>query len=287
VEVADLTVGIGADLIALLRRGGGEGFELDSERLAIAKWNLSVHDCSATIVQADSSTCAWSGDFAWCDPSRRSEGRRLRSLGDFSPDPRGVGVRMTGLELGGIKLSPMLRDDELEGFGGGLDFVSFGGECREAVVWLGSAAAKGRHAVRVDTGDRLAATPLESTVDSASRIIFEADPAAIRAHALGAFGLSGLGDSNGYLTADHPVDSPWLRRYDVLEDHPADERRTRATLRAQGGGTPVVKARAKDVDVVKLRQLWRGEGEELTVIVYPVGPKIRHAIVRPTPEQLG
>ena len=40
--------------------------------------------------------------------------------------------------MGVIKLTPMLSDEALRGLSGRVDFLSFGNECREALVLLGS-----------------------------------------------------------------------------------------------------------------------------------------------------
>lgn len=278
--VLDSTVGIGSDAIALAMRGPAYGFDLDAERLSMAGWNLAAHRLDARLDVADALEADWPCDRAWCDPSRRAGGTKIRDFADYSPSPLRIAERMRRLELGGVKLTAMLKDAELEALGGRLEFVSFGGECREAVIWLGRQAEPGRYAVHVETKERLAMEPLVETVGAARALLFEADPAAIRAHCLGSFGLPGLGDSNGYLTADDAVASVWLKGYRVLADHPADIAKTKEALRSLGFGTPVVKARAKGVDVERLRAAWRSSGPEGIVAVYPVGAKIRHAVLQ-------
>ncbi|HWA83674.1 MAG TPA: class I SAM-dependent methyltransferase, partial [Fimbriimonadaceae bacterium] len=278
----DLTCGTGADLIALARRGPAIGFELDRERAAYARHNLAVHGLEAEIVVGDAMADSWPFEFAYCDPSRRIEGRRTLDLDQFSPSPREVAERFQRLKLAGMKLSPMLQDRDLESFGARLEFVSYGRECREALLWFGFEA--GRVAVRAESGENLPAAGDPPATAAVGRHLFEADPAAIRAHGLGTLcarhELFALGDSNGYLTGDSPVESVWLTAYEVLADHAADLKRSRAALASLGGGTPVVKSRGAPVDVDKLRKNLRGEGEEFYVVVYPIGASLRHAICR-------
>ncbi len=73
--VVDLTAGIGADLIALARRGPTVGFELDEERAEYTQHNLVVHGLDAKVNVMDSSN-AFGHEFAYADPARRVESRR-------------------------------------------------------------------------------------------------------------------------------------------------------------------------------------------------------------------
>jgi hypothetical protein len=177
----------------------------------------------------------------------------------------------------------MLPDKDLEALGGSLEFISFGGECREALVHLGDVRA-GRFAVQVESGSRLTAGADPYGIPAPLAYVYETDPAAIRAHCLGALcddlDLRALADSNGYLTGDRLVGSPWLRSYEVLATHAGDKKRTGAELTRLGSGTPVIKTRGAQVDIDKLRKAWRGEGRELTVLIYPDGQSLRHTIAR-------
>ncbi|MCB8933704.1 MAG: hypothetical protein M9921_07345 [Fimbriimonadaceae bacterium] len=281
--VADLTCGIGADLVALAARGPAVGFELDAERAACARHNLAVHGLSAEVHEQDSFGAEWSWEYAAADPARRAGGRRLRDPEAFEPDPRSLAERMGALRLGMLKLSPMLADTYLESLGGALEFVSFGGECREALVWLGQLATPGRWAVLVESGERLAAGEPPFPVDGPDAVVCEADPAAIRAHALGTLceqhALTPLGDSNGYLTGASPPDSPWLRSYRVLARGAWDLKALRSLLAERRCRTPEIKVRGCPIDVEKTRRSLRADGSEPAVVLsYPVGKQIRYAL---------
>ncbi|MFI5387361.1 MAG: hypothetical protein ACHQ50_14725 [Fimbriimonadales bacterium] len=287
VAVEDWGCGIGADLVAFARRGPAFGYEMDGVRAAYALHNLRAHGLDEEEAGVFRQDCLSLGEpeYAFCDPARRSGGKRTLKLGEFSPDPREVVSRFRSARLAGIKLSPMLSDGDLESFGGRLEFVSFGGECREALVWLGSESASAhRQAVHVESGEALPAAGDPPPTSTPGCFLFEADPAAIRAHCLGELcsrhALLALGDSNGYLTGDEVLKSPWLERFEVLTCRSADAKRTKAELRRLGGGTPIVKCRGARVDVDALRKELKGEGEELVVAVYPVGHRLKHMICR-------
>lgn len=278
--VVDMTAGIGSDTIALAERGPVTGFDLDRDRVSYTNWNVGVYGFEAEVKVGDSMT-ATGTRFAFCDPARRSEGRRTLRLEDFSPNPLQVAEIFKSVELGGMKLSPMVPDVELVKFGGQLEFVSYESECREAIVWFGGSG--GRRAVHVESGATLDANEY-GTYGSPGKYLAEADPAAIRAHCLGTlcqdFGLTLLGDSNGYLTGDKVTLSPWMRWFEVLASLKGDLRETKVEMKRLGGGTPIVKSRAK-VDVDRMRRELKGEGEELVLMIYSEGKSIRHLIVRP------
>lgn len=283
-HVADLTCGIGGELIALAARGPATGFDLDPERLKFASWNLRVHGLSPGLVCGDSLAAEWSFEFAVADPARRVDGRRVRSLGEFLPDPRELARRMRSLKLGILKLTPMLPDADLESLGPGLEFVEFGGECREASVLIGTEAESGRWAVRADDGERLEAGDPGPRAGIGA-FLHEASPAAIRAHALGtlcrAFGLAELGDSPGYLSGG-PADSPWLRSYRVLASMPFSKRKARQALRPWASSIGAVKLRGVSEDPTKLhRALDLGSGP-LALVLYGEGPKQRCAVLEPS-----
>ena len=283
-RILDLTTGIGADLIALARRGPAIGFELDAVRAEYARHNLQVNGLQAEVLTVDGMENP-KADYYFADPSRRSKGTRTSDPGQFEPDPSLLVRQFSGARLGIIKLSPMLPDSYLQSLGSRVDFVSFGGECREALVHVGKDAEHGRFAIQIETGACLAANDsFISGVEEPDRFLFEADPAAIRANALAELcrihELRPLADSNGYLTGPSPTESPWLRGFRVLWhgrfDLPSLKRKL-AELRSQ---TPVLKQRGAGQDLQKLQKSLILNGERpLQAAFYRVGKSIRVTVL--------
>ena len=273
-EVVDLTAGIGADLTALAARGPARGYELDPERAACASYNAGVPVIAGDALESEP-TPYWIAD-----PARRSEGRRLDDPEAYAPPLAELIERARSARLALVKLSPMLPDRVLAVEGAGLEFLSVGGECREAMLQLGSEARQGRRAVlvtpeAVHTLD--AADPLER-VDAPGASVYDADPAAIRAHALGGFALAPLGDSPGYLTGDEAVESPWLRRYRVLDAGALHVRDLRETLRERKLRVFEIKKRGVgEAPLAKLKGLPK-TGEPVSLILWAVGPSVRYAL---------
>lgn len=274
--VADLTAGIGGDLLALAARGPVVGYELDPERADCARANLASLGLSGDVVLADG--LLFEADCAWCDPARRSSGRRVR-FESYSPDVQAVAARFRGLSFAGLKLSPLDPDPFLEGLGGGLEFVSFGRECREAVVWFGGDS--GRWAVHVESGLRLPASGDPAAVEAPLRFLYQADPAAIRAHALAGFGLAGIGLVPGYLTSDERMTSPWWVGFEVLECLKYDVGLVRSFLRSSGLRLESVKTRGVELDPAKVQKsIGRLEGEPAELVLIRTAKKVLAIVVR-------
>ncbi len=277
--VADLTCGIGGDLLALAARGPALGFELDPERAAYARWNLDVLGLSGEVREADG--LAWlraeGAPYVLADPARRVEGRRTLDPDDFSPNPFEVADAAGGCVRWTMKLTPMLPDETLRRLGPRVEFVSFGGECREALV-LGGDVEAGVWAVRPGL------TPLRGEIPVGSRGLAEgwlhdADPAAVRAHALGGFGLASLGDAPGYLVGPR-TESPWLRPYRILDD--VAPKRLKGTLKAMEAAAPVLKQRGAGQDLDRWRRDLGRHGERpLAVAFYREGAAVRATVMEP------
>ena len=273
VEIWDLTCGIGADLRAFAARGPGVGVDLDPEHVVYARLNSGCD-----VIRGDGVVQGEGKRYVFADPQRRKGDRRV-GPGDFSPSVADLVPLMEAAEVGLMKLSPMLSDEFLLGLGGDVEFVSFGGECREALVrWPGLASVS---AVRVETGSHLERYELEGFADEPSKFFYEADPAVIRAHGLGNFGLAGLGDSNGYLTGDDWVESEWLTGYRVVWRGAWRVKGVREVLAENGWKVVAVKKRGVDVEPVKAMKTFKGlVGEGVIVALYPVGAKVCVAILK-------
>jgi len=163
-----------------------------------------------------------------------------------------------------------------------VQFISFDGECREALVLMGAAAPTGTRAVHVESGASLTPAEAPGAVETPDGFLYDADPAAVRAHALGALcgQLRPLGDSNGYLTGPEEGDSPWLRRYRVLYSGKADPKTTRKMLRDLSAATPELKQRGAGLDLLKERKVYATDGNrEVSLVIWKIGKSLRHTIV--------
>lgn len=278
VLVADLSCGIGADLGALAHRGPVVGVDLDEEHGAYAKWNLGVWGVEGEVVCGDS--VAWAREnqpeYVFVDPARRAGGRRLVDPAEFSPSVADLEPVLKEAKRAVVKLSPMLDDSFLKRWGGDLWFVSFGRECREAVVVLGEGVSGTTRVVRVESGAVLEGGTEVTVTDEVGEWIYEADPAAVRGHALGGFGLRGLGDGRGYLTGAGGVESEWLRGFRVVWTGSWRAKAVSEALRELGARVEVVKTRGVKDDPATVRKGLKGYGSrELVLMLFRAGKKER------------
>jgi hypothetical protein len=286
VLVVDMTVGIGADAIALAMRGSVIGYETDADRAELARWNLRVHGVDADIRVADALRSP-PPDYWFADPARRSSRERFTSIEDFEPNPKEIVARFGKCHLGMLKLSPMVPDAVLMELGSRMEFISFAVECREALVMVGSDVEPGKFAFQVESSERLQFTGGVAVKSSEPQTyLYEADPAAIRAHCLptlcSAHGLQLLADSNGYLTGDSLVSSPWLKGFRVELAGSFDLRSMKLELKKRQCGSPVLKQRGADLDLPTLAKKLKGRGSnEVRIAFYRLGKSIRYCFIEP------
>ena len=277
--VVDLTFGIGGDGLALAARGPVLGFELDSERAAYARWNLAALGLAGEVRETDGLEWLRTNDapFVLADPARRVEGRRTLDPADFSPNPFEVAQAAKGCRRWTMKLSPMMPDDLLASMAARVEFVSFGGECREALLVGGTDPLEGGVWASHPEREPLAGGTTTVATTSPEGWLHDADPAAVRAHALGGFGLEALGDAPGYLVGPR-VESPWLRPYRIVDD--VAPKKLKATLRTMEAATPVLKQRGARQDLDGWRKLLGSHGDRPTAVAfYAQGASVRALVL--------
>jgi hypothetical protein len=279
--VVDLTCGVGGDLVALAKRGPTLGFELDPERADYARWNLRTLGLEGEVREADGLT--WlqknQADYILADPARRVEGRRTLDFSQFSPHPTAVAEASRGARRWAMKLSPMLADETLRELAPRIEFVSFGGECREALLLGGTDGLEpGEWAVQPGLKPLPGGTSVSVEAAQPDAWFYDADPAAVRAHALGNFDLAALGDAPGYLTGSKKIESPWLRSYRVIDE--ISPKKLGATLKSMCAAAPILKQRGAKQDLDRWRkQLGRHGDRSVTVAFYLRGAVVRALVL--------
>ena len=283
--VADLGGGIGGDALAFARAGLGVTlFERDPVRARFAEENARVWGLAerVSVVQADVTASDLSADSAWLDPARRRDSRRVSDPEDYAP-PLSWLTELSKRSIGsiGVKLSPAI-DHALAGrFGAELEFLSEGGECREALLWLGGA----------QTGDRLRATVITpqgavslagredapgQTLAPNSRYLYEPDPAVIRAHLVGTLaqqiGAAPIDPKIAYLLGDELLPTPFADTYEVLDRFSYSKKRLQEALTAHDVGRVIIKKRgfSQEPDEVRKQLKLRGS-QEMIIVLARVG----------------
>lgn len=281
-RIADLGCGIGGDALALAGLPGASvvGLDRDALRLKMARANVRAYGHEADWLRADlAEPLPLRGvPAAFFDPARREGGRRIFSVRDYAP-PLDVirGWRFDGLA---VKLAPGVSLDELRPYtdhGAGVEFVSAGGELKEAVLWAGAFGFAGRRAARLEAdrgGVTLNPAGLPAPPLSEPRaVLLEPDPAVIRAGLFGelaahlGIALYRLDETIAYLTADRAIDSPWVRVWPVEAWMPFHLKRLRAALVARGVGQVTVKKRGSPIAPETLQARLKLDGAGRTAVV--------------------
>lgn len=285
-QIADLTCGIGSDLIALASRGPAAGYDLDAERLEYAQSNLTAYGEKASLTLQNCLEIDPTPEFFFCDPSRRTNTGRTLDPDSFAPHPGQIAERGQSAKLAAMKLTPMLRDEMLEEWGVGLEFWSHAWECKEALVWMGGDAERWYGAVQVESGLRIASGGDGEFTDTVGQYLFEADPAARRAHAWDALcemaQASRLYDGS-VLTGNAQTSSPWLRRFEVIEELPYSEKEIKARLVHHRARTPIIKSTIP-IPMEKLTQSLKREGEQ-ELVLWVIAHGAKRKCILSTPEQ--
>jgi hypothetical protein len=277
----DLGCGIGGDLIAGARAGlVCAGVDLDPVRVAIAEANLAALGLPGAVQVADATTVNHDGfDLAFADPARRTGAGRRFNVDDWAPPwtwieqllRRDACVKVAP----GIPHALVPADVEAE-------WVSDGGEVKEAALWSGRTATASRRATVIGSGGLASLTDEDDPgieeigVGDVGAFLYEPDGAVIRAGLVTgvAGGVQGhLVDAKiAYVTSDLSFRTPFARGYRVLEHLPYREKQLKAALRERGIGRLTIKKRGVDVapDALRKRLALSGD-EEATLVLTRVG----------------
>ncbi|MFC6931911.1 SAM-dependent methyltransferase [Actinomadura yumaensis] len=142
-RVLDLGCGIGADLLARARAGiGGEGVELDPLTAEVARANVVSFglDGIVTVREGDAREEDPSGYAAvFADPGRRTARGRVFDPRSYEP-PLDTVLGLAGrVPSGCVKVAPGIPHDAVPD-GAEAEWISVGGEVKEAALWLGGLA---------------------------------------------------------------------------------------------------------------------------------------------------
>jgi len=291
--VADLGCGIGGDLVALAREAAVVGVDLDPVRLGFARHNLAVHGLEgrAGLVCADVRTWVPEAPVYFLDPSRRTERRKgILTLEGVSPPFSFVRTLFARAPDLCVKTSPLVRREAVGDLEPEFEYVSFRGECREAVLWTGGLRTAPGRATILPDGETIAGEPgrMQPPLGEAGAWLHDPDPALVVSGLLGAFAeahaLRVLDPRIAYLTGDHPLASPFVRSYRILERFPFQLKRLRARLAAHEAGSVEIKKRGFPVSPEELRRKLRLRGTRArTVFLARLGERHEVFLAEPAP----
>ncbi|HET9420000.1 MAG TPA: SAM-dependent methyltransferase [Nocardioides sp.] len=287
-SLIDLGCGIGGDLLAGSAAGLiCAGVDLDPVRVAVAEANLHALGLAGAVKVADATRVDTSPfDVAYADPARRTGSGRTFRADDWEPPWSFVEQLLTRDAC--VKVAPGIPH-ALVPAGVEAEWVSDGGEVKEAALWSGRLASTARRATVIGEGGLATLTDDDdpgAEVRAVGEFLYEPDGAVVRAGLVTAVAHGvegGLVDQHiAYVTSDRSFRTPFARGYQVLEELPFREKQLRAALRERGVGRLTIKKRGVDVVPEQLRKRLDLSGEaEATIVLTRVAGHGTALLVRP------
>ena len=283
-RVADLGCGIGGDALALAEVTSVVGLDRDRLRLLMARENAAACALSARTdwLYAD---VADGGpvlaEAAFVDPARRTAaGRRVFDPDAYVPPLRRLLGWRGRFRTLAVKVAPGI-DNDLVSLADEVEFVAEGNELKEAVLWLGEAAGNGRRATVLPEGATLCAvSDPAAPVAPAGRVLYEPNPAVIRAHVIGTLagrlGAWQIDRSIAYLSADEERPTPFARAWRIESVLPFSVDGVRRHLRALEVGRVTVKKRGSPLEPEAFARMLRlrGDAERTIVLTRQLGKPV-------------
>jgi SAM-dependent methyltransferase len=260
-SVADLCCGIGGDAIALARAGIRVlAVDRDPLTAAVARANaeeLGLADL-IEVREADVTEVDTAGyDAVFVDPARRGGRGRIFDPEAYSPPLSWAVEAARRAPYAALKVAPGIPHEAVPD-AAEAEWISDGGDVKEAVLWFGTAPGLVRATLlpgpRTLTGRGLP----DPAVRPVGRFLYEPDGAVIRAHLVAEVAEEvggGLLDATiAYVTADEPRPTPYATAYEITEHLPFNVKKLKALLRERQVGTLTVKKRGSAVEPEELRR---------------------------------
>ncbi|MBT2396040.1 methyltransferase domain-containing protein [Streptomyces sp. ISL-100] len=266
-SVADLCCGIGGDAIALARAGISV-LAVDRDPLTVEVARANAEELGlASLIEvrcADVTTIDTSPyDAVFVDPARRGGRGRIFDPQAYSP-PLSWAIEAARTSAhAALKIAPGVPHeavpDDAEA-----EWISDGGDVKEAVFWFGT-APKAIRATLLPGAHSLLGTGLpDPEPGKVGRYLYEPDGAVIRSHLVAevARQVGGrlIDETIAYVTADELHPTPYATAYEITDQLPFSLKKLKALLRERGVGVLTVKKRGSAIEPEELRRKMKLSG---------------------------
>ncbi|PVC83068.1 methyltransferase domain-containing protein [Streptomyces sp. CS131] len=292
-SVADLCCGIGGDAIALARAGISVlAVDRDPLTTEVARANAEalglgelIEVRCADVTEIDTAPY----DAVFVDPARRgarggaarsasgrgggrATGGRIFDPEAYSPPLSWATAAALKAPRAALKIAPGIPHEAI-GPEAEAEWISDGGDVKEAVLWYGEGIAPGSfRATLLPSGATLSApAPLPAPpVGPVGRYLYEPDGAVIRAHLVADLvercGGRLVDETIAYITSDEPFSSPYVAGYRITDGLPFNMKRLKALLRERQVGVLTVKKRGSAVEPEELRRRMKLSGPNAATV---------------------
>ncbi|WP_369157716.1 methyltransferase domain-containing protein [Streptomyces sp. R02] len=262
-SVADLCCGIGGDAIALARAGIRVlAVDRDPGAAAAARANAEALGLAGLIEvrEADVTEVDTSGyDAVFVDPARRSSKRgRIFDPEAYSP-PLSWAVRaaLGASRAAALKIAPGIPHEAVPAEAEA-EWISDGGDVKEAVLWFGTAPGTIRATLLPGPHTLVSRGLPDPDVRPVGRYLYEPDGAVVRSHLVAEVAEmldGGLIDPTiAYVTTDTLTPTPYATAYEITDRLPFNVKKLKALLREREVGVLTVKKRGSAVEPEELRR---------------------------------
>ncbi|EFH28800.1 conserved hypothetical protein, partial [Streptomyces sviceus ATCC 29083] len=261
-SVADLCCGIGGDAIALARAGIRVlAVDRDPLTAAAARANADalglaglIEVREADVTEVDTA----SYDAVFVDPARRGGRGRVFDPEAYSPPLSWAVQAALKAPHAALKVAPGIPHEAVPAQAEA-EWISDGGDVKEAVLWFGGTAPGAVRATLLPGPRTLLGRGLpDPGVRPVGRYLYEPDGAVVRAHLVAEVAQEvegGLVDSTiAYVTSDALHASPYATAYEITDQLPFNVKKLKALLRERGVGILTVKKRGSAVEPEELRR---------------------------------
>ncbi|MFD7292783.1 methyltransferase domain-containing protein [Streptomyces sp. NPDC059897] len=260
-SVADLCCGIGGDAIALARAGIRVlAVDRDPLTCAVARANAEalglaelIEVREADVTEVD--TAAY--DAVFVDPARRGGRGRIFDPEAYSPPLSWAVSAALKAPRAALKIAPGIPHEAIPAEADA-EWISDGGDVKEAVLWFGTAPGRMRATLLPGPRELVGRGLPDPEVRSVGRYLYEPDGAVIRAHLVAEVAEEvggGLVDETiAYVTADELHPTPYAAAYEITDQLPFNVKKLKALLREREVGVLTVKKRGSAVEPEELRR---------------------------------
>ncbi|MGW2656562.1 class I SAM-dependent methyltransferase [Streptomyces sp. NPDC001478] len=275
-RVADLCCGVGGDAIALARAGIAVlAVDRDPLTAEVARANAAALGLDGLIEVrcadvADIDTGPY--DAVFVDPARRGGRGRVFDPEAYSPPLSWATGAALKAPRAALKIAPGVPHEAIDPHAEA-EWISDGGEVKEAVLWFGEGFTAGAfRATVLPSGASLSAPAAlpAPPVGPVGRYLYEPDGAVIRAHLVAEIvercGGRLIDPMIAYVTADELYESPFTAGYEITDRLPFHVKRLKALLREREIGVLTVKKRGSAVEPEELRRKMKLRGPNAATV---------------------
>ncbi|MGW4755279.1 class I SAM-dependent methyltransferase [Streptomyces chartreusis] len=272
-SVADLCCGIGGDAVALARAGIRVlAVDRDPATAAAARANAEGLGLAGLVEvrEADVTEVDTSGyEAVFVDPARRGGRGRIFDPEAYSPPLSWAVEAARTAPHAALKIAPGIPHEAIPD-DAEAEWISDGGDVKEAVLWFGSAPGAIRATLLPGPRTLLSRGLPDPEVRPVGRYLYEPDGAVIRAHLVAEVADDldgGLVDATiAYITADELRPTPYATAYEITDRLPFNVKKLKALLREREVGVLTVKKRGSAVEPEELRKKVKPQGPNAATV---------------------